>query len=160
MRNTEAGLVERLVPVQQQIEVDDPWPPTLDAHSPELALDVEEQVEELSRGQARLERRRTVQEPRLVHDPDRIGLAQLRDSNDVEAGRSPEELDRTPNRLLPQAEVRAETDVCTRHETASGSDPVGSGTDRSLSLDDDRRVLHRGVEDDVGLPHAHPGALD
>ena len=49
MRHVEPGLVHHLVPVHEQVEVDDARPPSLTAHSPERALDLQQEVEKGSR---------------------------------------------------------------------------------------------------------------
>ena len=42
MRHAEPRLVHHLVPVDEQVEVDDARPPSLTAHSPERALDLQQ----------------------------------------------------------------------------------------------------------------------
>ena len=49
MRHPEPRLVHHLVPVHEQVEVDDARPPALTAHPPERALDLQQQVEKSSR---------------------------------------------------------------------------------------------------------------
>ena len=62
MRHRQARLVDRLVAVEQQVEIDRPRPPALAALAPELALDREQRVEQLARRQLGLERGGAVQE--------------------------------------------------------------------------------------------------
>ena len=69
MRDGQARLVDRLVAVEQQVEVDRPRPPALAALAAELALDREQPVEQLARRELGLERGGAVQEARLVGEP-------------------------------------------------------------------------------------------
>jgi hypothetical protein len=55
-----------------------------------------QQLEEPARAERRFERRRSVQESRLVgHRSDRVGLAQRRHGDDLDAGRRCEALERS-----------------------------------------------------------------
>ena len=118
MRHAQARLVDALVTVDEQVEIDDPRAPALATNASERALDLEQELERARGVRARLDRDRAVQEPRLVDDPDRVGLAQLRDGDDLDAVGRPEELDRSPQRRLARAEIRAEPDVRARHDRA------------------------------------------
>ena len=70
MREHETRLVDRQVPAEEQIEVDRPRaPPLAVASTAEPALDVEEEVEQRSRREVRLERERAVQVRGLLDEP-------------------------------------------------------------------------------------------
>ena len=87
MRKLEARLGDDEVVHQQEIEVDRPRPVALArARRAELLLDLEQGGEERRRRQGGVERDRRVEEPGLVEEPHRIGLAERRDRDD---GRSP-----------------------------------------------------------------------
>ena len=106
MGNFEARLVHDFVPVHEQIEVDRPRPPAGSvANAPELTLDAEERVQELARGQARLESHCAVQELGLVDVPDRSSLAQCGDLEDLHARLGREKVHRSQQRHLARAEV-------------------------------------------------------
>ncbi len=77
---------------------------------PSRRLDREEDVEELPRRKLGLEHGDAVEEPRLVGDADRIGLAQRRDADD-----SGKPCDRRLNRRFAVAEVGAQADVGDGH---------------------------------------------
>jgi hypothetical protein len=112
MGNSQPWLVYELVGVDEQIEVDRPWPPPCPvANAPELTLDAEKDVEELPRRKGRLDGSCPVEEARLVDHPDGIGLAQPRHGDDIGALRRTKKLDRSAERVLARAEIRAEADV-------------------------------------------------
>ncbi len=116
MRNGEAGLVHDLVAIHEQIEVDRPRTPTLlPTNAPQFALDAEEGFEKLPWRERRLEGDGSVEETRLVDDPDRICLSQLRDGDHIDLGFAVEKGDGTSQRRLPLPEVRAEAHVGERH---------------------------------------------
>jgi len=77
VRHTKAGLVDRLVAVEQQVEVDGA---RAEARACSLAaqrlLDGEQPIQELTWRERRLELRRAVQEARLLEVADGIGLAE------------------------------------------------------------------------------------
>lgn len=146
MGNVEAWLVHELAVVHEQVEVDLARAPSRPvANATELALDAEENVEELAWRQRRLDRGRAVQEARLVEHAHRIGLAQLRHPDDLDSPRLGQTLDRAAERLLARTEVRPETNVRARHSAPR-------------TLDDDGRVLDGRVEHDVRLadPNSNP----
>ena len=66
------------------------------ARPAEAALDREQPVEQLRGSQLGLDGGGGVQEPRLVDDPDRIGLAEGRDGDDLDPGLGGELLDAPP----------------------------------------------------------------
>ena len=67
MRDGEAGLVDRALPEEEQVEVDRARPPARPfAHAAERALDVEQAIEQLARRQVGLQLRDGVQERRLI----------------------------------------------------------------------------------------------
>src|SRR4051812_4487676 len=110
MRHHEPRLVDRLVAVEQEVEVDRPWPPPRpDAFPTEAALDVEQVVEQAARREGGLDLGDRVQEPRLLLVAPRLGLAQRREA------RRADQLGRATDQRLPVAQIRAETDVRERH---------------------------------------------
>ena len=140
MRHGQARLVDRLLAVEQEVEVDRARAvarprPTLAA---ELALDLEQAVEQLAWAELCLDLRHGVEERRLVLVAPRLRLADRRQPAGADA------LGRLPDRPLAVAEVRAEPDV-------------GPGHGR---VDGDGRVLGGRVELDLRLPYPHPDALD
>lgn len=90
-RRVECQLVE-----EQQVEVDGaravarPNP-----SAAELPLDCEERAQELLRRERGVHRDGGVEEPRLLEEPDRVGLANARHREDLDSGLPPEELHRT-----------------------------------------------------------------
>ena len=140
MRDGQAGLVDHLVAVEQQVEVDRARPPALPALAAQLALDREEDVEQLPRRELGLERGDAVQEPRLVGDADRIRLAQGRDARRRPGSSA------IAARIVAfaVAEVRAEADVrdASRARGAHGRERDGR------------------VEHDIRLAHPDGDALD
>ena len=116
VRNPKPRLANRLVAVQEQVEVDRPRAEARAvAHPAESALDVEEPGEELRRRKLRLDLGGRIQEARLVEESDRVGLAEGRDAPQLDAGLASEQLERLPERRLAVAEVRAEAHECARH---------------------------------------------
>ena len=112
MRDDEAGLVENLILVDEQVEVDRARAEARAvACASELALHVEQAVEQRAWLERGLEPGGAVEEARLVEVADRIGLAERRDGDDVLA----EQLERAAERRLPVAEVRAKPYPGTRH---------------------------------------------
>src|SRR5262249_52511305 len=115
MRHSETGLVDLFAPVHEQIEVDDARPPALLADPPQRALDVEEQVEELSGRERRLQDDRAVQELRLRDRADRLGLAQPRDGENLDPRDMLERAYRFAQRLLTLPEIRSQAHVRPDH---------------------------------------------
>jgi len=151
MGDAQPRLVHDFVGVHEQVEIDRPWPPARSLADPaERALDAQEDVKKLARGQGRLGGDGAVQEPRLADHADRVRLLQGRDPDDLDAVLGREELDGATKSLLAWAHVRAETDVGARHLEA----PLPG------ALDDDGRMLDRRIEDDVGLADTDAHALD
>ena len=111
-------MAEHEVAVEEQVEIDRPRPETRPvARPPELALDGEQPVEQLQRLERRLHFGDAVQEPRLLLVADRVGLPQRRNAKDADI-RAREAVEGGANRLLPVAEVGAETYVDKRHDAA------------------------------------------
>lgn len=117
MRNLEVGLVDFLHSVEEKVEIDRPRAALRDAvpDAPEVALDREQRVEQRPRGQTRLELDRPIEKPRLIEDPDRLCVPELRGRDDLGLGQRTERVDRQLERPLPVAEVRTDTHVCPRH---------------------------------------------
>ncbi len=96
VRNREARPLEGLIPVEQEIEIDRARAPAR-AHpsfATQVALDREQPVEQVRRGELRVDRNRAVQEARLVDEPDRIGLAKTGDGHDLDLRIRLEQVDR------------------------------------------------------------------
>ena len=116
MRNVQAGLVDLVVSIHEEVEVERSrpvWDGVL-AAAAEATLDVEQHREELSRGERGVDRGDAVEEAWLVDDADRLGVDEGRDGDHCDAGLL-ERREACADRLLPIAEVRAEADVCARH---------------------------------------------
>ena len=114
VRHGEPRLVDRLVAVEEKVEVDRPRPePRPGALAPERALDREQPFEELPGREIRLDEAGGVQKPRLVDVPDRIGLPEPGDRDDADVG-AVEQLERAPEAALTVAEVGPEADVRAR----------------------------------------------
>src|SRR5216684_3055703 len=133
MRHDEARLVDRLVAVEQQVEVDRARPPLrADPLAAEAALDVEQLIEQLARGQRRLELSDRVQEHRLVPVAPRLRL----DHRGKAYGS--DQLCRLSDQALAIAEIRPEADICGRHGrwtiTAECSTPRPAGCLRTRSF--------------------------
>src|SRR4051794_38420680 len=131
MGHDEPRLVDRLVAVEQQVEVDRPGAPLRpDPLAPEPPLDVEQVVEQAARREGGLDLGHRVEEAWLVLVPPGLRFAQLR-----QAGGS-DQLRRTTDQRLPLAEVRAETDVSKGHGrsavTALNSTASPAGTTSGL----------------------------
>ena len=96
MRNLQAGLVDVLLAVEQEVEVDGPRPARRAvAGPPELRLELEQQAEERAGTQRGLDRRCPVQEAGLVADgTDRLGLPERRDGHDFDLGTRTQPLER------------------------------------------------------------------
>src|SRR5439155_5601326 len=98
----EAGLVDRLVAVEQQVEVDRA---RAEARASSLAtqglLDGEQPIQELARRERRLELGCAVQEARLVKVADGIGLAEGGDGAELDTGLGREQVERPAERRLP-----------------------------------------------------------
>ena len=123
MRERETRLVDRQALVEEQVEVDRPRaPPLAVASTAEPALDVEEEVEQRSRREVRLERERAVQVRGLLDGAPGLRLAERGDSDDDHVRRRAHELDRPPDRRLPVTEVRPEADVRPHAPDGSRSD--------------------------------------
>src|ERR1700751_587688 len=83
-RDGGAGLVDRLVPEEEKVEVERPR--AVLAGGPDAAeplLDGEQAVEQLSRGERRVDHGRPVEERRLLADSVRLRLAQRRHLDEV-----------------------------------------------------------------------------
>src|SRR5438034_7674989 len=127
MRHREPGLGHHLRSVEEQVEVDRAWAEAgAVAHASQRALDLQQAVEQPSRGQIGLHLRHGVQEERLILDPPRLGLAD---------GRQPPRSDQlrcTADAPLSIAEVGAQPDVGAGHGrstvTAEYSTGVSSRT--------------------------------
>lgn len=116
MRHRQTRLVAQLVAVDEQIEVDRARTVPLPvADAPELTLDGEQLVEELARGQRRLEHRRAIEIAWLVDDPHGVRLPQARHDDDLDTSPLREREQCTANRRLAVAQVGAQADICTGH---------------------------------------------
>ena len=119
MRHVQARDVDRLVAVEEQVEVDRARAEAraAAADAAEAALDVEEEREEVSCAELGLDLRGGVQEARLVEVADRLRLPEGRHGAELEARLGREQVERPPKRRLPLAEVRSEADERAGHPT-------------------------------------------
>ena len=87
MRDGQAGLVDDLVAVDEEVEVDRARaePRAFAAHAAEPALDREQPLQELARLQLGVELRDAVEEVRLVQVADRLRLAEARNGHERDA---------------------------------------------------------------------------
>jgi hypothetical protein len=110
MWDAQAGLVDRFLAVEQEVEVDRPRAPALlrGAVSAQATFDLQEALEELARRKVCLELGDGVQELRLVGDAHRICLPHRRATDRTELY---EQLERPADVLVPVAEVRADAHV-------------------------------------------------
>jgi subtilisin family serine protease len=120
MRHDEARLLDDAVSVEQQVEVEGSGTVlgNCEPVAAEMALDVEQRVEQLARRKIRLELDRTVQEARLVDDADRFGVTEGGNAHNPSVRKTPQAADGRAQRSLPVAEIRAEADEGARHETS------------------------------------------
>src|SRR5215218_742213 len=88
VRHRQAGLVDLLLPVEEEVEVDRPRPPAglLSPFPAKGLLDRKQPLEQRARRQVRLDRARTVEEARLVDVADRLSLLERRDGDDLDPG--------------------------------------------------------------------------
>ena len=106
VRYDEAWLRDRLVPKEQEVEVDRPRaPPRPDPLPPEPALDIEQVIEQTTGRQGGVDLRDRVQEPRLVLVAPRLCL-----DNRGEP-RGADHVGGLADQALAVAEVRAKADV-------------------------------------------------
>lgn len=115
VRDVQPLLVHDLVPVQEQVEIDGARAEAAPARPAELALEREQAVEQVARPQLGLHDGRCVQKPRLVDEPDRVGLAERGHRHDLDERLRGEERERPAQGRLALAEVRAETDEGADH---------------------------------------------
>ena len=116
MRDCEARLGHLTVSVDQQVEVDRPGTEAgTVSRPPQLALHGEELVQERPGVELGFDGGRAVQEPRLVCVPDRFGLAERRNLEDLHSGAAGEQLQRPRDGLVPVPEVGADADVGPHH---------------------------------------------
>ena len=118
VRHAQARLVDDLVPVHEQVEVDRPGPPALAvAHATQLALGVEQDVEQLARETMWSPARRRRSGTGLVDDAHGLRLPQLGELEELDSPCGSEQVDRPQDRHLLRAEVGAEADVRARHRS-------------------------------------------
>lgn len=112
VRHGQAGLGHLPVAEDEQVEVDrarsEPGAVPCPA---ELALDSEQDVEELAGLEVGLDCEGTVEEAGLIRVPDGIGLTQRRDGDHLDVAAGAEELERPRDRLLAVPEVGAHADI-------------------------------------------------
>ena len=114
MGHGEAGLVDRLVAVEEKVEVDGPRAETrARALAPERALDGEQAFEKLAGREIRLDGAGGVQESRLIDVPDGVRLPESGHRHDADV-RTFEQVERAAEVALAVAEVRPEPDVRAR----------------------------------------------
>ena len=116
MRDVEPGLVDDLVPVDEQVEVDDARPPALTAHAPERALDLEQAGRAAARaGSVVSSATAPFRNGGWSTTPTGSVSRSCETASTSTPSALPEELDRPAQRLLARSEVRAEPDVRERH---------------------------------------------
>jgi len=122
VRDGEARLVDFLVAVEEQVEVERARAVLAgSADATEALLGREEPAEELARAERRLELGGAVEEERLRADADGLGLAQRGDGDDLDPLLLGERRERSANRRLTIAEIRAKADVDNRHGCVTAS---------------------------------------
>src|SRR6516162_1958124 len=104
MRDGESRLVDLLVPEQEKVEIERARAMLAgDADAAEALLGCEEPVEELPRGERRLDLGGAVEEERLRADADGLGLAERRDGHDLDPVLVVQGRERGTYRRLPVA---------------------------------------------------------
>ena len=135
VRNLEAGLVDRPVAVDQDVEVERPR--TLVGRGApvpaEGTLELEDRRQEVAGRKPRLELHRAVQETRLVDVAHRLRVTKARDSQHLSLWQAAEPPDRSAQGSLTVAEIRAEADKGADH----AQEPSAGGTLGALA----RRLL-------------------
>src|SRR5690348_11498823 len=137
MRHGQARLVDHDVAVQEQVEVDRARPPVgLGTLASELALDLEETLEQRARLELGLELRDGVQEPRLIRVAPRLGLTDRRKPHGVDP------LGGLQDHRLTVPEIRAEPDVRASHGrlTVTALNSTGSPAGRTSGFRTRTRV--------------------
>jgi subtilisin family serine protease len=120
VRNHEAGFINHVFVVQQQVEIYRPRTETRPAAIPtELPFHRLEANEQRPRGKLGSQRSRAVHEPGLVPIPHRVRLAQGGDGRHVDVPLSRQQFEGSTDRLRASAEIRAEADVDKRHGPAN-----------------------------------------
>src|SRR5437868_1013872 len=129
VRDAKAGLVDLRVAVQEQVEVERPWALRKRRVAPaaEALLDRKQDVEQVARGELRIDCGHPVEEARLVDDSYGLGVDQPGDCGDGEPGLRLERVERRSDRGLAFAEIRPESDVRARH----GPERSGTLTERA-----------------------------
>src|SRR5437016_6336346 len=125
MRDLEVRLVDRLVVVEEEIEIDRARAPPLRANAPHALLDQEELPEELARLERRLQPDDRVQEGGLVHFTHGIGVVERGDAHHQGARQVAHGFHRFPDEELavPQVGSHAHEDLAhdfTRSKMTSG----------------------------------------
>ena len=124
MGDAQPGLVDLSVPEEEKVEIERPRRLRRNpfAHTAEPPLEVEQDVEQLARRELGFESNDAVEEPRLIDVADRRRVDESRDGSDANSRRCSERVDRSEERRLAVAEVRAERDVgrCHRSRVRSG----------------------------------------
>src|SRR5581483_6725689 len=117
MGDLQAFLTNLEVVVEQEIEVEGAWAPARDGVpvAAESGLDPKQRGEQLAGRKLGVHDGSAVQEPRLIEVPDRVGLAEARDRDEVDSGRPRELVERGANGRLALAEVGAEAEVRPGH---------------------------------------------
>ena len=143
MGHDEVGLVDRLVSVEQEIEVDRARPEAgAAALPPERVLDPAKAVEESAWRERRVHGDGRVQKARLRGVPDGIGVAKARDGRELDLFVALESLDRPLQVRPPVADVTPETYVHP-HENEVRS---GDGSNRAGAREGDRMKVVRGAK--------------
>jgi len=117
MWNFETGLRDLLLFVEQQIEVERPRAVRRRSATvaTERPLEGKQGVEQLARRELRLQLDGSVEEPWLLQEADRFGVAQRRDPPNLCPGQAAEAPDRRPEGSLAIPQVRPEADESACH---------------------------------------------
>src|SRR5438128_10434606 len=117
MGNLEPRLVDLRLTVDEQVEVEGPRPVGAGgrAVATESGLEHEQAAEEVAWRQLGLERNDSVQKARLIDNPNRLGIDERGNADDLDARRRRELRDCCAERRLAVAEVGAEPDIRPGH---------------------------------------------
>src|SRR5207253_9557962 len=112
MRNHEVGLVEFLVSDEQDVDVQRARAPPLQPDPPGSCLEPLGNLEELGRGECRIEGDDRVQIVRLRRSADGSGLVHRGYGDDRDAGRGDQAVDRALEMRKTVIEVRTDAEIC------------------------------------------------
>lgn len=124
MRHDQPGLVDYLFAVEQQVEVDRPWPEARrQTVTAEPVLDLLEQFEQPAGRKIGSDLGDRVQEARLLDLPDRVGLTELRHANERDGVAPPKTVEGLQEHVLSIAEIRAQANERAHHTMVTARVP-------------------------------------